>query len=211
MRNLLLLSIAFLATVVVNAQEFDKEAITKLSNGVCECIEGKEGLDTREKAELEFGRCIMQVYSNDQEYFNEKGLDITNPQKSLNIGKQVGVTLASTCEEALPIFMMIARDVRQAQVSSEEEEYDEQEYIEFTGKIVKSDDKKFTTFEIKDEDGRRHKVLWLTYVDNDELLEDAVKGKKSYVFTAMELDIYDPRIGEYRNMLVLDRIDTIEE
>jgi hypothetical protein len=23
----------------------------------------------------------------------------------------------------------------------------------------------------------------------------------------MELDIYDPRIGEYRNMLVLDRVD----
>ena len=207
MRNLLLLSIAFLATVVVNAQELNKEAITKMADGVCECISSKEGIDTKTKAELEFGMCLMKVYSEDEAYYNDNNMDFTDQKVILNAGEQVGVKLAVSCPPAMEIFVMIAG----AENDTEEEEYDEQEYIEFTGKIVKSDDKKFTTFEIKDEDGRRHKVLWLTYVDNDELLEDAVKGKKSYVFTAMELDIYDPRIGEYRNMLVLDRIDTIEE
>lgn len=206
MRNLLLLSIAFLATVVVNAQELNKEAVTKMADGVCECISGKEGIDTKTKAELEFGMCLMKVYSEDEAYYNDNNMNFTDQKVILNAGEQVGVKLAGSCPPAMEIFMMIA-----GAENDTEEEYDEQEYIEFTGKIVKSDDDKFNTFEIKDEDGRRHKVLWLTYVDNDELLEDAVKGKKSYVFTAMELDIYDPRIGEYRNMLVLDRIDLIED
>lgn len=209
MRNLLLLSIAFLATVVVNAQELNKEAVTKMADGVCECISGKEGIDTKKKAELEIGICLMKVYSEDEAYYNENNMNFMDQTAIYNASRQVGVKLAGSCPSAMEIFVMIAG--AENDTEEVEEEYDEQEYIEFTGKIVKSDDKKFTTFEIKDEDGRRHKVLWLTYVDNDELLEDAVKGKKSYVFTAMELDIYDPRIGEYRNMLVLDRIDLIED
>ena len=87
----------------------------------------------------------------------------------------------------------------------------EEENIIFTGKITKVENDKFKSFEIKDENGRKRNVLWLTYVDNDQLLEEAVKGKTTYQFTAMELDIYDPRIGEYRNMLVLDRIDIKED
>ncbi len=197
-----------MTAVVTNAQELNKVAIKKMSDGVCECISSKEGVDTKSKAELEFGMCLMKVYSEDEAYYNENNMDFTDQKVVSNIGEQVGIQLAVSCPPAMEIFMMIAGAQNDTEV---EEDNEEQEYIEFTGKIVKTDGKKFTTFEIKDEDGRRHNVVWLTYVDNDELLEDAVKGRDSYIFTSIELDIYDPRIGEYRNMLVLDRIDLIED
>lgn len=204
MRNLIIVFIALISTLVANAQEFDKEAIKKMSDKVCECITSKEGVDTKEKAELEFGICLMTSYTNDKKYYDSKNINFTDTSISMKAGEQVGMQLAGSCPAAMQIFMMIANDD-----TSDESDYKEQdEYIVITGKIVKTDDQKFNSFDIKDEDGRKHKVLWLTYVDNDELLEDAVKGKTTYVFTTMELDIYDPRIGEYRNMLVLGRVDT---
>jgi hypothetical protein len=50
------------------------------------------------------------------------------------------------------------------------------------GKISKVDASKFITFEIKDEDGRIHKALWLTYVDHDDLLEESKKTKNNLGF-----------------------------
>jgi hypothetical protein len=212
MKNLIIILVALISTVAVNAQEFDTEAITKMSDGVCECLQTKEHIDTKEKAEMEFGFCIMKLYNSDVEYYDSKNMKFTDQSVSFKVGEQVGTALASSCPAALKIFMMIAEGVTtEEQEEQEEQDYEEQEYIEIIGKIITVDAGKFNTFEIKDEDGRTHKVLWLTYVDNDDLLEEAKKGKIAYVFTTMELDIYDPRIGEYRNMLILDRIDTKQE
>ncbi|GAK95228.1 hypothetical protein JCM19298_1357 [Nonlabens ulvanivorans] len=51
------------------------------------------------------------------------------------------------------------------------------------------------------------KFLWLEYVENDNLLETAMKKKKKYTFTYVEKNMYDLRIQEYRNMLVLTKIE----
>lgn len=205
MRKFVIVLLAFVSTAVVNAQEFENEAVKKMSDKVCECITGKESIDTKEKAELEFGICLMSVYNDDKEYYDSKNMNFADTAVSMKAGEQVGMQLAGSCPAAMKIFMMIANDE-----TSDETDYEEEdEYIVITGKIIKTDDEKFNTFEIKDEDGRKYKVLWLTYVDNDQLLEDAVKGKSDYVFTIMELDLYDPRIEEYRSMMILDRIEKI--
>jgi hypothetical protein len=209
MKNLVLILAAWISTVAVNAQQFDIEAITKMADGVCECIQTKENIDTIEKVEKEFAYCINELYNADVEYYDLKSMDCTDPSVSSKVGEQIGTVLASSCPAALNIFMMIAEG--DSTEEGVEADYEEQEYIEIIGKIIKVDASKFNTFEIKDEDGRSHKVYWLTYVDNDDLLEDAIKGKTTYVFTTMELDMYDPRISEYRNMLILDRIDIKQE
>jgi hypothetical protein len=203
MRNLILLGMALLSTVVVSAQEFDKEAVKKMSDEVCKCITGKEGIDTKEKAELEFGICLMSVYNGDKAYYDSKNMNFADTAVSMKAGEQVGMQLAGSCPAAMKIFMMIAND----DMSNETDYEEEDEYIVITGTIIKTDDEKFNTFEIKDENGKKFKVLWLTYVDNDQLLEDAVKGKTDYIFTIMELDLYDPRIEEYRSMMILDKIE----
>jgi hypothetical protein len=201
MKHLYLILIALFTTVAVNAQQFNVEAVQELADKVCECILSKGEIDTKEKVEMELGSCMLKAYSDNQTYFDEKGINFLDAKNAEKLGEQVGIKLAGSCPESIPLFMLFADDI-------EEEMEMEEENLVITGKIVKVEDEKFKSFEIKDEDGRKRKVLWLTYVDNDELLEDAVKGKTTYVFTAMELDIYDSRIGEYRNMLVLDRVDT---
>ncbi|AUC80127.1 hypothetical protein CW736_12435 [Nonlabens sp. MB-3u-79] len=201
MKNIYIGLLVLLTTASVNAQQFNEEAVKELADQVCECIQTKGDIETKEKAEMELGSCMLQAYSNNQKYFDDKGINFLDANNAEKLGEQVGIMLAGSCPESIPLFMLFADDI-------EEEMELEEENLVITGKIVKVEDDKFKSFEIKDEDGRRRKLLWLTYVDNDELLEDAVKGKTTYVFTAMELDIYDPRIGEYRNMLVLDRVDT---
>lgn len=206
MRNLILVCIALVSTVLVHAQEFDKEAVKKMSDKVCECITGKEGIDTKQEAELEFGICLMNSYTDDKEYYDSKNMNFADTAVSMKAGEQVGMQLAGSCPAAMKIFMMLANDE-----TADEAVYEEQEdYMVITGKIIKKDDDKFNTFEIKDENGKKYKVLWLTYVENDQLLEDAIKGKTDYVFTVMELDFYDPRIEEYRSMMILDTIEKTE-
>jgi hypothetical protein len=199
MKNLFITVVVFFTAAAVNAQQFNEEAVQELADKVCECLQTKGEIDTKEKAEMELGTCMLQAYSKSQKYFDEKGINFLDANNAEKLGEQVGVKLAGSCPGAIPLFMLFADDMKDMEM--------EEENLVITGKIVKVEDDKFKSFEIKEEDGRKRKVLWLTYVGNDELLEDAVKGKTTYTFTAMELDIYDPRIGEYRNMLVLDRVD----
>lgn len=203
MRNLIIICLLFSSTVIVNAQEFDKEAVKKLSDKVCECITGKERIDTKDQAEFEFGICLKGAYNDDKAYYDSKNMNFANTAVSMKAGEQVGMQLAGSCPAAMKIFMMIAND----DMSSESDYEEEDEYINITGKVIKIDDDKFNTLEIKDKNGKKYKVLWLTYVDNDQLLEDAITGKTDYIFTIMELDLYDPRIKEYRSMMILDKIE----
>jgi hypothetical protein len=89
-------------------------------------------------------------------------MKFTDQSVSFKVGAQVGTALASSCPAALKIFMMIAEGVTtedQEEQELEEQDYEEQEYIEIIGKIIAVDASKFNTFEIKDEDGRTHKVI----------------------------------------------------
>lgn len=76
-----------------------------------------------------------------------------------------------------------------------------------TGKVIDFSNEQFYTISIKDDTGRVRKFLWLEYVENDNLLETAMKKKKKYTFTYVEKNMYDLRIQEYRNMLVLTKIE----
>lgn len=207
MKKLTILFIAFITSSIVNAQKFDDDVVAELSDKVCECLKSKGEITSKEQAELELGTCMLTAYSKNKKYFDKKGANFLEGNNAEKLGEQVGIKLAGTCPEAIPLFMLFADEIED---DMESDSYEEENII-FTGKITKVENDKFKSFEIKDENGRKRNVLWLTYVDNDQLLEEAVKGKTTYQFTAMELDIYDPRIGEYRNMLVLDRIDIKED
>ncbi|AGC78209.1 hypothetical protein LX97_02993 [Nonlabens dokdonensis] len=208
MKKLTILLLVFITSTIVNAQKFDDAVVTELSDKVCECLKTKGKIETKAQAELELGTCMLSAYSKNQEYFDKNGANFLEGDNAEKLGEQIGIKLVGFCPESLPLFMLFADEFAD---EMESESDNNEENIIITGKITKVENDKFKSFEIKDENGRKRNVLWLTYVDNDQLLEDAVKGKKTYQFTALELDIYDPRIGEYRNMLVLDRIEEKQE
>ncbi len=207
MKKLTILLFVFITSTIVNAQKFDDAVVSELSDKVCECLKTKGKIETKAQAELELGTCMLTAYSKNKKYFDKNGANFLEGNNAEKLGEQVGIKLAGSCPEAIPLFMLFADEIED---EMESDSYEDENII-FTGKITKVESDKFKSFEIKEDNGRVRKVLWLTYVDNDQLLEDAIKGKSSYQFTVMELDIYDPRIGEYRNMLVLDRIDVKED
>lgn len=168
-----ILIVILLTTVAVNAQQFNEKAVKELAEKVCECIPTKEGIATREKAETGLGSGMLQAYSSNQTYFDGKGLNFHDAKNVEKLGEQVGIQFAESCPEPISLFMLFANDIEEMEM--------EEERLVIIDTIVKVEDKKFKSFEIKDEDGRKPNVLWLTYVDNDELIEDAVKGKTTYI------------------------------
>ncbi|WP_124981419.1 hypothetical protein [Nonlabens xiamenensis] len=200
MRNFITLFICLLVFTGTYAQQPSEEAISKLSTDTCTCIEKIDNIKTEAQAELELGKCMAAAYGKDVKYYNSQGLDFMNEAILEEFGEAVGLNMVANCPSFLEIFINMDYD--------DEETGDSYEtFEEITGSVQKLTSDSFSVLTIKDDNGRQHKVLWLTYVDNGDLLRQAIEDKKTYTFRVRELDIYDPRIEEYRNMYVLDRID----
>ncbi|GAL01495.1 hypothetical protein JCM19314_1278 [Nonlabens ulvanivorans] len=197
-----------LVTLVSNAQKLEEEVLDKLSNSICTHLKEEGDIDnlTSVEALKVFTESMFKAYATDPEYYKENGLDFTAGDEVLEAyGEQLGMHMVVNCPSSISLFLSMAGD----------EDFEEMGYtsesvpmtFNLTGKVVDFSNEQFYTINIKDETGRVRKFLWLEYVENDHLLEIAMKKKKKYTFTYVEKNMYDLRIQEYRNMLVLTKIE----
>ncbi|EAS19509.1 hypothetical protein BBFL7_00054 [Flavobacteria bacterium BBFL7] len=202
--TLLLLMISFLSS----AQKLEEEVLDKLSNSICSHLEEKGDIDNLNSVEAlkVFTESMFKAYAKDPEYYKKNGLDFTAGDEVLEAyGEQLGMHMVVNCPSSISLFLSMAGDEE-----FEDMNYDSQvEPMVYTisGKVIDSNHEQFYTLSIKDENGRVRKFLWLEYVENDHLLEIAMKKKNKYTFFYEEKNMYDPRIQEYRNMLVLTKIE----
>ncbi|WP_146105159.1 hypothetical protein [Nonlabens arenilitoris] len=200
--------ILLLITIFSNAQKLEEEVLDKLSNSICTHLKEKGDIEnlTSVEALKVFTESMFKAYATDPEYYKKNGLDFAAGDEVLEAyGEQLGMHMVVNCPSSISLFLSMAGD----------EDFEEMGYTTVnepmsytvTGKVVDFSQEQFYTLSIKDGNGRVRKFLWLEYVENDILLETAMKKKNKYTFTYVEKNMYDPRIQEYRNMLVLTKIE----
>ncbi|WGD34473.1 hypothetical protein [Olleya sp. YS] len=194
----LIATIGFVTTLSAQSKE---EVVDKIAQETCQCIDAK-GIDmtmeNKTKIEMEFGLCLIESYNKNKKeadkYFEVSLLDESSVE---GIAELVGMQMVSYCPNVFSVFI-------------EEELENDNTYSveEVSGKFVSMTTNEFNTIVIKDSDSNREiKLIWLTYFDGSDLLDNPkkLKGKKVKV-EYEELELYDPKIEEYRNFKVISRL-----
>ena len=141
----------------------------------------------------------MESYSKHKKEA-DKHLDVSfDDEQSLeNLGVEVALKMMTHCSD----FMM-----KLAGGYAADEFEKAKEDITLVGKIVNIHESQFSIVELRDTDDRIQKLLWLEYFEGSNLLEDLNKLKKKRLkVTYIEKEMYDPKIGEYRNFKVIKKI-----
>ncbi|TXG39635.1 hypothetical protein [Seonamhaeicola maritimus] len=199
---LLFFSLAFWS--ITNAQKIDsKDALlNKIAQETCECVNKKNlnelGISSSQ-IELEYGLCVMESYGKNKKNA-DKFLEISfDDEESLeSLGVEVALKMMTYCSE---FMMKLAGDY--AADEFEEAKND----IVVVGFIANVEKSQFNIIELKDTDNRTQKLLWLEFFEGENQLSDLGKLKNKKVrVTYQEREMYDPKIGDYRNFKVIKKI-----
>jgi hypothetical protein len=199
------LIVIFLVTSLLSTAQKDRnKAYERMAKFVCECIDEKgEDLKnaTQTQFEMAFGVCLFKAYNQDPNYYKNKGIKLNTDGNAMeSLGEEIGMKMAVYCPEMLMSMAAFYTD-------DEDIEEEAEELLSINGFIESIENGTFHTLVVKGDDGRTYKILWLTYVNNHDLLLEAVTNKKTYTFTYYETEMYDNRINEYRNMLIMDAVE----
>lgn len=186
------------------AQDEDKkeELLDVISMETCDCI-NKKNIDfaeiERTKLELEFGFCVMESYAkrkNDAEKY--LGVTLSDEASLEKLGEDIAFKMMNNCPD---IILALAGQY----VEDELEEIEES--MTMIGDVVGLTSSQFNILSVKDKDNRTQKFLWLEYFEGEELLKDIAKLKKETVKVSFfNLELFDPKINEYRNFKVINSI-----
>jgi len=196
MKPFLTLALLF-STTCVSAQDY----MDKIVAQTCEC--GKNINDTINQKQMfmEIGICMIKVaepYKKQLKKDHNINLDNID-QEGEALGKLIGMKMASTCPEVLRKITEQA-DKKSAESGQEV----------FTGRVIKIEKDFFVIFTVNDE-SKTLKFYWLTNAESNidllnqyaELLTKEVKVK--YKITSL----FDPKINDYRNFNVIEKIEKL--
>ncbi|WP_447637166.1 hypothetical protein [Flavobacterium microcysteis] len=200
------LFVFILSLFYMNAKSQDiLDVITK---EVCSCAnEKKEMLKNAapKKVQMQLGLCIVSSFSSHEKEIVAKHGNLRETEGAMEkLGRDVGMKMASVCPD---VFMLFA-DI----VSEEEtEEVGEVPALTIEGKIVEIKQEQFLTIIAKDNSGRSHTFLVLTYFEDSNLLiENELKKNDKVSVEYWEQEFYDPKAKDFRYYKVIQGIKKIQ-
>lgn len=183
---------------------FSQEYMDKIAQQTCDCLSKIPDSTNTQKMYMELGICMIKASEPYKKQIKKDyNIDITNIDKEGEaLGKVVGLKMATFCPDGL---------YRLSKIEQKETKEKAKEDLISIGKITQIDREIFVVFSVFDNSGKSIKFYWLTSVESNidlannykTLLETDVKIK---YFTK---DLFDPKIGEYRNFNILEKIEKI--
>ena len=188
----------------ISLHSFSQDYLEAIANSACECSDSIPKGGTLEVLQMRFGLCIVDASTPyKMELFRDHDIDLSKISEN-NHGEQLGMLVALKMGIACPELLasLVADD------DSDEEAYEEM-YFEARGTVFSIAEEPFVCFTIKDEEGRKQKFYWLSYVDSEMNLEttfQSLLGREIYLEYVVQ-EVFDPRIKEYRNINILVYLD----
>lgn len=195
------LTLSFLL-IVLSTGLYSQNYMKNIAEKACECISelpDDEGLTTEN-----FGLCIIQEASlYKDELLRDHNIDMLNIDvDGEKLGRMVAVEMLTTCPKQIKRIVAV----------STEEEKEENDFFETKGEIKAINTDRFVNFSLIDKEGKTSKFFWLTFVKSeidiqnefDSLIGKIVKIEYSTV------EIFDPRIKEYRNFNMIETLNISE-
>lgn len=188
-----------------NAQSQD--ILDIMAKEVCSCAEGKKetlkGADSQ-KMQMELGLCIISSFSNHEKEVTAKYGNVMEADGAMEkLGGDVGMKMAGIC----PDVLMSLAEMGMSEIDSTEVE---QEHSTVEGRIVEIRPEQFLTVVIKDNSGRNHTMLMLTFFEDSNLLiENKLKKNDKVSVDYWEQEFYDVKAKDFRYYKVIQGIKKI--
>lgn len=178
-----------------------------MAKEVCSCAGGKKetlkGADSQ-KMQMELGLCIISSFSNHEKEVTAKYGNVMEADGAMEkLGGDVGMKMAGIC----PDVLMSLAEMGMSEIDSTEVE---QEHSTVEGRIVEIRPEQFLTVVIKDNSGRNHTMLMLTFFEDSNLLiENKLKKNDKVSVDYWEQEFYDVKAKDFRYYKVIQGIKKI--
>lgn len=200
MKTFFTLTLLFFTLCQLIAQEDYMDIIARQT---CECIENIPETEDREQFNMKLGLCMIEACWDYKEEINrDYGIDMDRIDvEGERLGQVIGVKIGMRCPE---LMLKITQ-----KINTEEEET---ETKSIKGVITKVEDDTFVIFSIKEETGKISKYYWLTFFSSNMELSDKYMDlvDKSVIIDFEEMELFDPKIEQYRSFNVITGM-TFEE
>lgn len=200
-RNLYLLLFLILSLHGV-AQEY----MDFIAQESCECMDKLDPNLSNEQITMQAGICMIKAASPyEKKLKKDYGINMAN---LVEAGEQLGQVIALRMVEYCPAsLLMLAERV------NDQEETEETTTNSVIGTIMQVEVQPFVCFTIKTNDGKSGKYYWLTFVESNLDLTNNFGTMQDKVVecTYESVEVFDPRIGEYRNINVLNSLQALED
>lgn len=179
-----------MVAIGLKAQE---TALDKISKETCEYLKTLDlnSLPPTER-NAKLGVKIFQLYSKYEKELNEEGVkfDLSKgSSEGRDFGKKVGMNMVKFCPETL---VALANDETKKLEKLEEQEF----YIQ--GTIEKLEGNEFSFLVIRDEEGKKHKFLWLNnFKGSSELISSEKIKRRKVLVSYTNFECYSPKLREY--------------
>jgi hypothetical protein len=177
-RSAILFACSFAASVAFAQTEVELESIAKLT---CECVTGKNlDFKNRKEVEIQLGLCLLEAAGKHKIDFSSGTSEVES------LGEKVGLKMATKCPSVFASF-------------ANTEEESPTNLIEITGKIKSVELTDIGTLILKEDSGKEHRLVWVTYFSgSDDFVGDPKKLLSKGVTISYEtLDIFFPKSKSY--------------
>lgn len=195
------LGVSLLISQVIFGQDYIKE----ISKEACKCVDKVENKEDTEMLKMELGMCIMKSAGPYMDKIQKDfGMTADNAKDTgKKLGQKVGMQMAIDCPD---IMLKIGKMYNEANEKKEEKS---EEVVPEEGMITGITKEEFIVFTVKNNDNKVQKLHWLSQV---ECKEDFITNyskflNKAVKYTFYSLEIFDAKLGEYRDVKVLSSIN----
>lgn len=186
--------------VLLALSAFSQNYMESIASESCDCLDEVSDVSDAETFNLELGLCMIEAskpYA--AELLRDHNIDFDKIDvQGEELGRLIGMKMATVC----PKRLMAAAN----RMSESEEDAD---LTSVTGTITKVKEGTFIEFSLDEGDGSTNKYCWITTIDsNFNLVEgyDGLVGKRVKI-SYKDQDVFDGRIGEYRNFKVIAKLN----
>jgi hypothetical protein len=202
--TILFLGLLYFPICSLNAQENYMDTIVEQA---CSCV--SEIGDEEELNSTNLGLCILnEAVKFKEELLQDHNINMANiDTEGEALGRLVALEMLSVCPDQLKRMVNAGQNEREAN------DREETSYYSVTGQVKSIQKSDFISFSITNVEGKTSKFYWLTFIEgNFDIQEEynALEGKKVEV-SYSEIELYDPKIREYRTFNVIDSFSILEE
>ena len=173
-----------------------------IAKETCSCITNKKldlQNDNYEKIQLEFGFCIINSYSNHKNDFDQPtDLDFSDGELMEKFGEDIAIKMVNHCPDFIIALGSRVEDT---------EEVVEEPNLFVEAVFIESKKNDFQTITIKENNGRIHTLIVLTFFEDVNLItENLIKKNDKITVEYFEQEFYDPKVNDFRYYKVIQGI-----
>lgn len=205
--NMKELSVLFVLLLTSLNPIYSQDVYDAMGKESCECLNSKvKDLSkiSSEELQTEIGMCILQCISTNANKLKGKNkVDLTDEDAMTKFAEKIAIKMLGFCPD---VIIKLGKDKLQEDAAITKLS----ENLKIEGEFMEQLNNEFTSIVIKEDTGRTHTFLFLTFFESSNLITDNLMKKGNKIIVEYnEQEYYDTKAKDYRKYKVLKAIQKI--